>query len=169
MGVAKGNERSRYIFSDKTRYIVFHDFSQKKHKLHEIKEHELERKKGSRKGGMFNLLIGSQEIGLIENVTRIDDTKRQVECTSYDVKKNGFIFLMTTEDQMVRVQLGLEEEDERETLEPISRTYLEEDLEYIKSSTTDHKTTADILNLFQGRAGVEGGAGGAREGEGGDA
>jgi len=168
----KGNEKSRYILSDKTRYIVFHDFLLwPKHKIYKLEANKLEKVKGSREGGPAYLLKGSQEIGLIKKVIRINDNERKVECISYDVKAHGKIFIWKTDDQMEIVQLGHINNEERENLEPLPnhKTYLEKDLEYI----TDDRSTTEILNLIERGEGEEergagvGGAGGT--GEGGDA
>merc|ERR1712193_568081 len=56
--------------------------------------------KGSREGGPAYPLMGSQEIGLIKKVIRINDNERKVECISYDVKAHGKIFIWKTDDQM---------------------------------------------------------------------
>jgi len=161
--VAKGNEKSRSIVSDKTRYIVVHDFSLlPKHKIYKLEANKLEKVKGSREGGPAYLLLGSQEIGLIKKVIRINDTERKVECISYDVKADGKIFIWKTDDQMETVQLHHKNNEEIENLEPLlnHKTYLERDLKY----KTDRTPMSEILDLIErGEGGEEGGEEGAGE------
>jgi len=162
--VAKGNEKSRSIVSDKTRYIVVHDFSLwPKHKIYKLEANKLEKVKGSREGGPAYPLMGSQEIGLIKKVIRINDNERKVECISYDVKAHGKIFIWKTDDQMETVQLHHKKNNEEiENLEPLlnHKTYLERDLKY----KTDRTPMSEILDLIErGEGGEEGGEEGAGE------
>jgi len=160
----KGNEKSRRIISDKTRYIVFHDSMMwPTHNIWKVEEGNLETVKGARTGYVYPFYLwGSQEIGLIKNVIRINDTERQVKCESYNVEEDGDI-LLWTEGHEVKVKLL--HNNQSKDLEPLPnpKTYLEKDLDYIKNK--DHKTTTEILNLLEeGEGAGEGpGAGGAGE------
>jgi len=164
----KGNEKSRRIISDKTRYIVFHDSMMwPKHKIYKVEKGTIETAKGSRTGYVYPFYLwGAQEIGLITNVIRINDNERQVKCESYKMEKDGHILLLT-EGQEVKVKLL--HKNQRKDLEPLPnpKTYLEKDLEYIKKE--DHRTTTEILNLLEGEEGAGEGAGAGGAGEAGEA
>lgn len=165
----KGKEKSRSIYTDKTRYIVFHDFSKflPNHKIYELKKDTLRMVKGSTKN--YFSYKGSQEIGLITKVIRMNDTERMVECISYDVRGHGKILLLTTGDQMDKVQIFHKSSNQTEDLEPLPnpKTYFEKELDFVKRE--DCRTTTEILNLIEGGeegAGEEeedGGEGGEQE------
>ena len=100
---------------------------------------------------------GSQKIGLITNIRR-NNTEREVDCTIYNVKGSGAIYI-SERDGAVKgiVKVELIKGNSIKELEPLPNTksYLETNLRFVQEND-DQRTTIEILDLIEGGEGEEG-------------